>query len=68
MKISYDIQTEGIEVEVDVKNVKITLNADVEYEIYTNKFGELVVCKIQYGSGDGSIVLKPKGSNVILLS
>lgn len=54
--------------EVEVSSVKVVLNKDEEFSISLNNFNELVINKIQFGSGDGAITIKPSVSNEIRIS
>ena len=60
------IQTEREAEFTEVKDVTI-LVGEVEFIMTINKFGQLVVTKIQYGVGEGSISIVPQVSNQIII-
>ena len=64
MKISINREDESQE----VNKVIVHLNNDVDLIISQDKFGELVVTKVQHGEGESTIVVKPNVSNVIQVS
>ena len=51
--------------EIDIRKITLSLNEDVDFIISIDKFGELVVQKQQYGSGQSSIIISPRVSNEI---
>lgn len=56
--------------EQDVKEVSTVtvIIADVTFRISVNKFDELVINKMQYGDGEGAMVIKPSVGNEIRVS
>lgn len=65
-KINMLIQTERNTDFTEVKDVTIQVG-EVEFIITLNKFEQLVVTKVQYGGGEGSIIIVPQVSNQIII-
>ena len=57
--------TEKQKQEIDIRKITLSLNEDIDFIISIDKFGELVVQKQQYGSGQSSIIISPRVSNEI---
>ncbi len=51
----------------DVKSITICTE-NKEFEIFIDKFGELIIRKEQYGSGESGLIVRPKVSNEIGLT
>lgn len=67
MKVLFNNEKREVE-EIEKDKITIRLNKNIDYHISINKFEELVINKMQFGKGEGSIVLKPSVSNEIRLT
>lgn len=50
----------------NASKVKIEID-DIEFRISVNKFGELVVNKMNFGEGSPALIIEPNVSNEIIL-
>lgn len=49
----------------DINKIKVHLSEDVEIIIQVNKFGEMVITKVQFGAESGDLMVFPSVSNQI---